>query len=162
MQPVSPNSVERTSRHMKTWFITGATRGFGALIMEAALASGDAVVATARDPSSIADYPRLLKLPLDVTNETQARDAAARAIEKFGRIDVLVNNAGYGLLGAVEEANALEIERLFATNVFGLLNVTRAVLPHMRKARSGHIINMSSVGGYVSYPGWGVYCATKF
>jgi len=147
---------------MKTWFITGASRGFGALIMKAVLASGDAVVATARDPSSIADHPRLLRLPLDVTDEGQARDAAARGIDKFGRIDVLVNNAGYGLLGAVEEANALEVERLFATNVFGLLNVTRAVLPHMRKQRSGHIINMSSVGGYASYPGWGVYCATKF
>jgi NAD(P)-dependent dehydrogenase (short-subunit alcohol dehydrogenase family) len=147
---------------MKTWFITGATRGFGALITEAVLASGDAVVSTARDPSSIADHPRLLKLPLDVTNEQQAHDAAAKGIDKFGRIDVLVNNAGYGLLGAIEEATALEVERLFATNVFGLLNVTRAVLRHMRKARSGHIINMSSVGGYASYPGWGVYCATKF
>jgi NAD(P)-dependent dehydrogenase (short-subunit alcohol dehydrogenase family) len=99
---------------MKTWFITGASRGFGALIMEAALAS-DSVVATARDPSSITDHPRLLKLPLDVTNEAQAREAAARGIEKFGRIDVLVNNAGYGLLGAVEEASAIEVERVFAT-----------------------------------------------
>ena len=147
---------------MKNWFITGASRGFGALITEAVLASGDTVVATARDPSSMADHPRLLKLTLDVTNEEQARDAAAKGIETFGHIDVLVNNAGYGLLGAVEEASALEVERVFATNVFGLLNVTRAVLPHMRKRRSGHIINMSSIGGYASYPGWGVYCATKF
>jgi NAD(P)-dependent dehydrogenase (short-subunit alcohol dehydrogenase family) len=146
---------------MKTWFITGASRGFGALIMEAALAT-DAVVATARDPSSIADHPRLLRLPLDVTNEAQARAAAATAIEKFGSIDVLVNNAGYGLLGAVEEASAIEVERVFATNVFGLLNVTRAVLPYLRSRRSGHIINMSSIGGYASPPGWGVYCATKF
>jgi NAD(P)-dependent dehydrogenase (short-subunit alcohol dehydrogenase family) len=145
----------------KIILITGASRGLGALIMEAALAS-DAVVATARDPSSIADHPRLLKLPLDVTNEAQAREAAARAIEKFGRIDVLVNNAGYGLLGAVEEASAIEVERVFATNVFGLLNVTRAVLPYMRSRRSGHIINMSSIGGYASSQGWGVYCATKF
>src|SRR5215472_10030311 len=106
---------------MKTWFITGASRGFGAQIMEAVLASGDVVVATARDLSSITTHPRLLKLPLDVTNEGQARDAAARGIEEFERIDVLVNNAGYGLLGAVEEASALEVERVFATNVFGLL-----------------------------------------
>src|SRR5499427_6166881 len=147
---------------MKTWLITGTSRGFGALIMKAVLASGDAVVATARDPSSIADHPRLLRLPLDVTNEGQARDAAARGIEEFGRIDVLVNNAGYGLLGAVEEASAVEVERVFTTNVFGLLNVTRAVLPHMRSQRSGHIINMSSIGGYASYAGWGIYCATKF
>ena len=147
---------------MKTWFITGASRGFGALITEAVLKSGDAVVATARDPSSIADHPRLLKLPLDVTNEGQAREAAARGIDEFDRIDVLVNNAGYGLLGAVEEASAVEVERVFATNVFGLLNVTRAVLPYMRNRRSGHIVNMSSIGGYASHPGWGVYCATKF
>ena len=146
---------------MKSWFITGASRGFGALIMEAALAT-DAVVATARDPSSIAIHPRLLKLPLDVTNEAQARDAAAKAIETFGGIDVLVNNAGYGLLGAVEEASAIEVERVFATNVFGLLNVTRAVQPYLRSRRSGHIINMSSIGGYASPPGWGVSCARKF
>src|SRR5262245_37200175 len=147
---------------MKTWLITGASRGIGALITEAVLTSGDAVVATARDPSSMTDHPRLLKLPLDVTNEPQARAAAARGIEEFGRIDVLVNNAGYGLLGAVEEASATEVEGVFATNVFGLLNVTRAVLPQMRSQRSGHIINMSSIGGYASYPGWGIYCATKF
>jgi NAD(P)-dependent dehydrogenase (short-subunit alcohol dehydrogenase family) len=147
---------------MKTWFITGASRGFGALIVDAVLASGDAVVATARDPSSLPDHPRLLKLSLDVTNEGQAREAAASAVAKFGRIDVLVNNAGYGLLGAVEEASAVEVERVFATNVFGLLNVTRAVLPYMRKQRAGHIINMSSIGGYASSSGWGVYCATKF
>jgi NAD(P)-dependent dehydrogenase (short-subunit alcohol dehydrogenase family) len=147
---------------MKTWFITGTSRGLGALITEAVLASGDTVVATARDPSTDTDHPRLLKLALDVTSEEQARAAAATAIEKLGRIDVLVNNAGYGLLGAVEEASAVEVERVFATNVFGLLNVTRAVLPHMRKRRSGHIINISSIGGYASYAGWGVYCATKF
>jgi NAD(P)-dependent dehydrogenase (short-subunit alcohol dehydrogenase family) len=156
------HSALNAERHMKTWFITGASRGFGASITEAALASGDAVVATARDPSSIADHPRLLKLHLDVTNEVQARDAAARGIERFGGIDVLVNNAGYGLLGAIEEASGPEVERLFATNVFGVLNVTRAVLPYMRKRRSGHIINMSSIGGYASYSGWGIYCATKF
>lgn len=147
---------------MKTWLITGASRGFGALIMEATLASGDAVVATARDPSSIADHPRLLKLTLDVTDEKQAIDAAAKAVERFGGIDVLVNNAGYGLLGAIEEASASEVERLFATNVFGLLNVTRAVLPYMRGRRSGHIVNMSSIGGYAAAAGWGLYCATKF
>ena len=146
---------------MKTWFITGASRGFGALIMDAAL-KNDRVVATAREPSSIADHPRLLKLRLDITNEGHAHDAVAIAVKEFGHIDVLVNNAGYGLLGAVEEASAIEVERVFATNVFGLLNVTRAVLPHMRKRRSGHIINMSSIGGYAASPGWGVYCATKF
>jgi len=83
-------------------------------------------------------------------------------VKKFGRIDILVNNAGYGLLGAIEEASAAETTKLFGTNVFGLLGVTRAVLPHMRRQRSGHIINISSVGGYAGFPGWGVYGATKF
>ncbi len=150
----------------KVWFITGASRGFGALVARAALARGDAVVATARDAAAITDvmgpHPQLLALPLDVTHEVQAHTAVARAIERFGRIDVLVNNAGYGLLGAVEEASAVEVERVFATNVFGLLNVTRAVLPRLRAQGSGHVINLSSIGGIASSSGWGIYCATKF
>lgn len=151
---------------MRVWFITGASRGFGALITEQALVAGDAVVATARDPKTVSDrfgdHPRLLPVKLDVTQETQAHEAVAAALKKFGRIDILLNNAGYGLLGAVEESSGPEVERLFATNVFGLLAVTRAVLPQMRRQRSGHIINISSIGGYASYVGWGVYCATKF
>ncbi|MEY9626131.1 oxidoreductase [Sinorhizobium fredii] len=151
---------------MKVWFITGASRGFGALMTKGALAAGDAVVATARNPSAvieqIGDNPNLLAVALDVTNEAQAKEAAAKAIERFGRIDVLVNNAGYGLLGAVEEATAEEIEKLYATNVFGVLKVTRAVLPYMRRQRSGHVLNFSSIGGYFGYPGWGVYGSTKF
>ena len=151
---------------MRVWFITGASRGFGALIAEAALAAGDAVVATARDPSTVTkrlgSHDRLLAIRLDVTREAEAHEAAGQAVRKFGGIDVLVNNAGYGLLGAIEEASDAETQKLFATNVFGLLGVTRAVLPHMRRQRSGHIINLSSVGGYTGYPGWGVYGATKF
>lgn len=151
---------------MRVWFITGASRGFGALIAAEALAQGDAVVATARDPKAVTarlgSHPKLLATKLDVTREDQAHAAAGLAVKTFGRIDVLVNNAGYGLLGAVEEASAGEIERLYATNVFGLLGVTRAVLPHMRRQRGGHIINLSSVGGYTGYPGWGIYGSTKF
>jgi NAD(P)-dependent dehydrogenase (short-subunit alcohol dehydrogenase family) len=151
---------------MRVWFITGASRGFGALIAEAALAAGDAVVATARDPAAVVRRlganERLLAVRLDVVSATQAQNAVGQALKAFGRIDILVNNAGYGLLGAVEEAGAAETERLFATNVFGLLGVTRAVLPHMRRQRAGHVINISSVGGYTGYPGWGVYGATKF
>ncbi len=151
---------------MKVWFITGASRGFGALITKEALAAGDAVVATARNPKpvieQIGEHPNLLPVALDVTNEEQAKEAAALAIQRFGRIDILANNAGYGLLGAVEEATNSEIEALYATNVFGLLKVTRAVLPHMRRQRSGHILNFSSIGGYFGYPGWGVYGSTKF
>lgn len=151
---------------MRVWFITGASRGFGARITKAALESGDRVVATARNPSDITkqlgEHDRLLAIKLDVTKEAEAHEAVCTAIKTFGRIDVLINNAGYGLLGAVEEASAKETEQLYATNVFGLLNVTRAVLPHMRRQRSGHVINISSVGGYSAYPGWGVYGSTKF
>ena len=151
---------------MRTWFITGASRGFGALIAERALAKGEAVVASARNPQSLIDRfgarPNLLPLALDVTDEAQAHAAARAAVQRFGRIDVLVNNAGYGLLGAVEEASAAEIEAVYRTNVFGLLHVTRAVLPHMRRQRSGRVLNLSSVGGLVGLQGWGVYCSTKF
>ena len=151
---------------MRTWFITGASRGFGALIAEKALAAGDAVVATARNPQTVVDrigeHPNLLAVALDVTDEAQGHAAAKAAVERFGRIDVLVNNAGYGLLGAVEEASGAEVEALYRTNVFGLLAVTRAVLPHMRRQRSGRILNLSSVGGLRSGAGFGVYCSTKF
>jgi len=123
-------------------------------------------VATARNPQTIVDalggHPNLLALPLDVTNEPQALEAAAAAVKRFGRIDVLVNNAGFGLLGAVEEATAEEVEVLYRANVFGLLNVTRAVLPQMRRQRSGHVLNLSSVGGYRAAVGFGIYSSTKF
>jgi NAD(P)-dependent dehydrogenase (short-subunit alcohol dehydrogenase family) len=151
---------------MRVWFITGASRGFGSLIAQEALAAGEAVAATARNPKSITEHlgehPNLLALALDVTQEAEARAAAAAAIERFGRIDVLINNAGFGLLGAVEEATPEEIARIYSTNVFGLLAVTRAVLPYMRQQRSGRVINISSIGGYAASPGWGVYCSTKF
>ncbi|MTV40154.1 oxidoreductase [Duganella radicis] len=150
----------------KVWFITGASRGFGVLTAQKALERGDFVVATARDPQAVTaalgEHPNLLALRLDVKLEAQAVVAAQQAVARFGRIDVLVNNAGYGLLGAVEEANAEEVRALYETNVFGLLNVSRAVLPVMRKQGSGHVINISSVGGYSSYAGWGVYGSTKF
>jgi NAD(P)-dependent dehydrogenase (short-subunit alcohol dehydrogenase family) len=151
---------------MRTWFITGASRGFGALIAERALAKGDAVVATARNPKTVTDrlgaHPNLLAVALDVTDEAQAFAAAKAAVARFGRIDVLVNNAGYGLLGAVEEATAAEIEAVYRTNVFGLLAVTRAVLPQMRRQRSGRILNLSSIGGIAPFEGWGVYASTKY
>lgn len=151
---------------MRTWLITGASRGFGTLITQQALAAGDAVIATARNPEDIqarlGQHPNLLAVRLDVTREEDAHAAVAAGIRHFGQIDVLVNNAGFGVLGAVEETSASETERLFATNVFGLLNLTRAVLPHMRRQRSGHVINISSLGGYQAYMGWGVYGSTKF
>jgi NAD(P)-dependent dehydrogenase (short-subunit alcohol dehydrogenase family) len=151
----------------KVWFITGAARGIGLEILKAVLETGDNVVATVRSSAeSLADKlgnPENLQVVLlDITDEEQAIAAANQAVQKFGQIDVLVNNAGYGLLSAVEEATADEVRKNFETNVFGLLNVTRAVLPHMRKKRSGHIINFSSVGGLSGYIGWGVYGSTKF
>ena len=155
-----------THSFKRVWMITGASRGIGARIAEAALAHGDAVVATARDAATLelrfGASDALLAVSLDVTDEAQAAHAVEAALGRFGRIDVLVNNAGFGLLGAVEEASADEVRRLYETNVFGLLNVTRAVLPAMRARRSGHVINLSSVGGYRSGPGFGVYCSTKF
>jgi NAD(P)-dependent dehydrogenase (short-subunit alcohol dehydrogenase family) len=131
-----------------------------------ALERGDNVVATARNATLITnklgERSNLLAVPLDVTNADQARQAVKAGVERFGGINVLLNNAGFGLLGAVEEASAEEVERLYRTNVFGLLTVTRAVLPQMRKQKSGRILNISSIGGYRAAAGFGVYCSTKF
>jgi NAD(P)-dependent dehydrogenase (short-subunit alcohol dehydrogenase family) len=132
----------------------------------AALADGNAVVATGRNVAAIREQlgesPALLTVALDVTDEGQARAAVQAAIAAFGRIDVLVNNAGFGLLAAVEESSDADVRRMYDTNVFGLLNVTRAVLPVMRKQRSGHVINMSSIVGYRAAAGFGLYSSTKF
>ena len=151
---------------MRTWFITGTSRGFGPLIAQQALAAGDAVIATARNPATIPEairmHPAVLALALDVTDEAQIHEAVARAIDRFGHIDVLVNNAGYGVIGAVEETSAAEVENVYRTNVFGLLNVSRAVLPQMRKQRFGRILNFSSIGGYAAAMGFGIYSSTKF
>ncbi|WCM18591.1 oxidoreductase [Paraburkholderia bryophila] len=150
----------------RVWLITGAARGIGALIAEAALADGNAVVAAGRNVAAIVkrldDSPALLPVALDVTDEAQAKAAVQAAMEKFGRVDVLVNNAGFGLLGAVEESADQDVRRMYDTNVFGLLNVTRAVLPVMRAQRAGHVINISSIGGYRAAAGFGVYSSTKF
>ncbi|SDM53585.1 oxidoreductase [Streptomyces wuyuanensis] len=152
---------------MRTWFITGASRGFGLEIARQALENGDRVVATARDPEAVekalpGHADALLAVALDVTSAAQAEAAVDAALARFGGIDVLVNNAGRGLVGAVEETSDREARTVFDTNVFGLLTVTRAVLPAMRAARAGTVLNVSSVGGYVGWAGWGVYCATKF
>ncbi|WP_414655492.1 SDR family NAD(P)-dependent oxidoreductase [Flavobacterium sp.] len=139
----------------------------GLNVTEAVLQTGDNVVATVRkNPEELAakfgNNPNLHVVTMDTTNEEQTIAAAASAIAKFGKIDVLVNNAGYGLLSAVEEATAKEVFDNFNVNVFGVLNTTRAILPYMRERRLGHIINISSVGGLSAYFGWGVYGSTKF
>src|SRR4051794_9413226 len=149
----------------KTWFVTGAARGIGASIVRAALAAGDRVVATGRDPEAIAaSFGRaeaVLALRLDVTGRQEVEAAVAAALERFGRIDVLVNNAGYGHFGMFEESTPEEAERQFATNVFGLFDLTRAVLPAMRRQRAGHVVNISSVAGIRGGPGGSLYCASK-
>ncbi|MEU8946875.1 oxidoreductase [Streptomyces sp. NPDC048489] len=152
---------------MTVWFITGAARGFGLEIARQALERGDRVVATARRPHEIEQAlpghgARLLAVPLDVTDEAQAASAVKAATDAFGEIDVLVNNAGRGVLGAVEETSGDAVRAVFDTNVFGLLNVTRAVLPVMRRQGRGHVLNLSSVGGFEGVAGFGVYCSTKF
>ncbi|MFD1910740.1 oxidoreductase [Halodurantibacterium flavum] len=152
---------------MTTWFITGASRGFGLEIARQALERGDNVVATARNPDAVKKAlpghgERLLAQALDVTDEAQARTAVSAAVEVSGTIDVLVNNAGRGLLAAVEESSDAAVRSLYDINVFGLLNVTRAVLPVMRAQRSGRILNISSLGGFSSSAGFGIYCSTKF
>jgi NADP-dependent 3-hydroxy acid dehydrogenase YdfG len=151
----------------RIWFITGASTGFGRLLAEEVLKAGGKVVATARNLDKVADfetrYPQTAKaLALDVTNAGQVDSAVTQALAQFGRVDVLVNNAGYGVAGAIEEVSEAEYMPMFETNVFGLLRVTRAFLPHLRKQRSGHILNLSSIGGVVASPGMGYYNATKF
>lgn len=149
----------------QVWFITGASRGFGRALVEDLLQRGDKVVATMRKTENISFHTsseNLLILPLDVTDERQSKEAAKKAVDYFGRIDVLVNNAGFGVMGAIEEITDIEARKTYDTNVFGLLNVTRAVLPYLRKERSGHIMNISSVGGLVGLSAWGIYGSTKF
>jgi NADP-dependent 3-hydroxy acid dehydrogenase YdfG len=151
----------------RIWFITGASTGFGRVLAEEVLKAGGKVVATARNLDKVKDfearYPQKAKaLALDVIDAGQVDSVVTQAIAKFGRVDVLVNNAGYGVAGAVEEVSEAESMPMFETNVFGLLRVTRAFLPHLRKQRSGHILNLSSIGGVVASPGMGFYNATKF
>jgi NAD(P)-dependent dehydrogenase (short-subunit alcohol dehydrogenase family) len=148
----------------RVWLITGCSAGFGRAIAEAALARGDRVVATARRTQSIVDLAgdRVLLAPLDVTRAEEIDAAVRAALERFGRIDVLVNNAGYGLVGALEELPLDELRELMDTMFFGAVALTQAVLPHMRARERGAIVQMSSQGGQFSGPGFGAYCAAKF
>jgi NAD(P)-dependent dehydrogenase (short-subunit alcohol dehydrogenase family) len=148
----------------RVWLITGCSAGFGRAIAEAALAQGDRVVATARRTESIADLAgdRVLLAPLDVTRAGEIEAAVRAALERFGRIDVLVNNAGYGLVGALEELPLDELRELMDTMFFGAVALTQAVLPSMRARRTGAIVQMSSQGGQFAGPGFGAYCAAKF
>ena len=151
----------------KIWFITGSNSGFGRSLTEAVLAKGDKVVATTRHPEQIKDlvkqYPNKVKaVNLDITKANEINSAIDTALSTFGRVDVLVNNAGFGTLGAVEEIEDEQVRKQFEVNCFGTLNLTKALLPHFRNRGSGHILNVSSVGGFTSFPGTGIYSATKF
>ncbi|MGW4240820.1 SDR family oxidoreductase [Streptomyces sp. NPDC004749] len=151
---------------MATWFITGGSRGLGLEIARAALNGGDNVVVAARDPRKLPDelrrHDRVLGVALDVTRSEDITAAVETAVERFGTIDVLVNNAGRGLLGALEEITDAEARSLFDLNVFGLINVTRAVLPGMRAAGGGKVVNIGSRSGFEGEPGVSMYSASKF
>ena len=151
----------------KVWFITGTSSGFGRALAEAVLAKGERVVATARKPEVLRDliekYPDTARaVKLDVTNTEDVKNAVSEAVKEFGRIDVLVNNAGYAMVGAIEESSDEQIRRQFDTNLFGVLNVTREALPILRAQRSGHIVNIGSTVGFSAMPLMGIYSATKF
>jgi NAD(P)-dependent dehydrogenase (short-subunit alcohol dehydrogenase family) len=151
-----------------TWFVTGASHGLGRELVQQLLDRGHQVVATTRSPDRLTgslagtDTSRLLVRPVDLADEKEVGSAVAAAEDRFGAIDVVVNNAGYGLLGAVEEVTDAEARELFDVQLFGAWNVLRAVLPGMRARRSGHLINISSILGLTAFPGWGLYCAAKY
>jgi len=151
----------------KIWFITGCSRGFGRIWTEAALQRGDRVAATARNIDSLAPLKEkygsnILILPLDVTNARQVKSAVDTAFDYFGRLDIIVNNAGYALVGTIEESSAEDIRSLYETNVIGPVTVIQAALPYLRKQNSGHILGVSSGLGHLAYPLIGYYCSSKW
>lgn len=151
----------------RTWFITGTSRGFGRAFAEAALDRGDRVAATARRREDVADLvaehgERIAVISLDVTDRERVFDAVAEAVAAFGRLDVVVNNAGFGLLAAIEEASEAEVREQFETNFFGALWVTQAALPVLRRQGHGHIVQVTSLGGILAFPAVGIYNASKW
>jgi NAD(P)-dependent dehydrogenase (short-subunit alcohol dehydrogenase family) len=151
----------------QVWFITGVSSGIGRAVAEQALAQGARVVGTLRREDQFAEFEalapgRALAVKIDITQPEQVEAGVKKAVDEFGRIDVLVNNAGYGLVGALEETSDAEASGVFETNFFGMLRVTRAILPVMRAQRSGRIITLSAIAGFTAFPGFGVYSASKF
>jgi NAD(P)-dependent dehydrogenase (short-subunit alcohol dehydrogenase family) len=156
-----------SQKNVLTWFITGCSTGFGRELARVVVARGYRAAVTAREPKQVADLvagheDRTLALGLDVTNPAQVAESVRRAEEHFGGIDVLVNNAGIGYFAAVEEGDEAEVRRMFEINFFGLARMTRAVLPGMRRRRSGHIVNIASICGLAAIPSLGDYSATKY
>jgi NAD(P)-dependent dehydrogenase (short-subunit alcohol dehydrogenase family) len=151
----------------KTWFITGVSTGFGKELAEYCLSQGDKVAATFRKQEQADEFTQKSGgeghgFVCDVVDEQQVKQAVQAAIQHFGQLDVIVNNAGYGSLGSIEEIDDAEVQRQFDVNVFGPLRVLRAVLPHLRERKSGHVLNITSIGGLKTFPGVGVYNASKF
>jgi NAD(P)-dependent dehydrogenase (short-subunit alcohol dehydrogenase family) len=151
----------------QVWLITGSSRGFGKALAEAVLTAGHSLIATARHPAQLAPLverfgKRVRAVALDVTDAAAARSAMQAAVETFGRLDVVVNNAGYGNLASIEEGDDADFRAQLETNFFGVVNVTRAALPILRKQRSGHIIQFSSIGGRIGVPGMAAYQAAKW
>lgn len=151
----------------RVYLITGTSSGFGRALAEAVLERGDRAVVTARKPESVTDLEgrygdSALAVRLDVTKAEDRKAVVAAAVERFGRVDVLVNNAGQGSLGAMEEFSSEQIRQQFEVNCFGVIEMTREVLPVMRRQGAGHMLNITSIGGLVSLGGFGLYCATKF
>jgi NAD(P)-dependent dehydrogenase (short-subunit alcohol dehydrogenase family) len=158
---------EKTNGADRVWFVTGASSGFGEAVCKEVLARGDALVATGREPDALRPLvaeggEKAVALALDVTDESAAHETVADAVDRFGRVDVVFNNAGYGHIGAAEELSEEELKAQVDVNFFGVINVTRAALPHMRKQRSGHFLQMSSLNGVEGLPGASYYAASKF
>ena len=156
------------NNNSQIWFVTGASKGLGLALTQELLQAGHCVAATSRDKAALtravsAQSDHFLPLEMNLNDEKSVARAIAQTVEKWGRVDVVVNNAGYGQLGTLEELSDAEARQNFDVNVFGLLGVTRAVMPQLRAQGSGHVFNISSVGGYTgNFAGWGIYCATKF
>ena len=151
----------------KVWFITGASKGIGLEITKTVLSNGDKVIATSRNTDTLIEKIEeheeyLLPIKLDITNEKEVENAISKGIDKFGKIDVVVNNAGYNLLGNIEEISNAEFRKTMDVNVFAMTHIIRNALPHLRKQQSGHIINTASMMGYMSYPANGSYSASKY
>lgn len=151
----------------KVWFITGASKGLGLTLVKKLLSNGNLVAATSRSladlEKAVGSNEHFLPLSVNLMDESSVENAVSQTINKFGKLDVVVNNAGYGMIGALEELSDAEARANFDVNVFGSLNVIRKALPQMRKQQSGHIFNISSIGGFSgNFPGFGIYCATKF
>jgi short-subunit dehydrogenase len=150
----------------KVWYVTGASQGLGLTLVKQLLAAGYRVAATSRNTDKLkkavgGEFPQFLPLDVDLTNSDSIRKSIEKTVQTFGTIDVIVNNAGYGINGTVEELEEKQMRDIFEINVFATITVTKYALPYLRKQRSGHIINISSVAGFVGSPGWSVYSATK-